>query len=260
MDAILRAGPGQVRGATWPWRGVRAGVAILRDAKTARLGRGAPRGHPLPPPALKARWNGGLQARPVKRPRQEQDAGVPARTLPGPARACGSFWSWPPGAVAAFVGRRSSLFVSCSQTVHSYPQLSLSQSMHHQGSPRFLLSRDATMMTGAVRGVRHGHDRYVHFHSPCTSCVHRVPSRAGPAPAATKLWLIGPAGDRAYHLPPSPPRHDRPFLASRASSGRPPGTLPPEPAGGGARPGRPTMLDVVFGCSVLSGPAGPVRR
>jgi len=73
------------------------------------------------------------------------------------------------------------------------------------------------------------------------AALHALPASRG-----YELWLIGPAGDRAVIMLP-PARRD--MTGPVIASGLRPGdhvVLTAEPAGGGAHPTGPMMLDVVL--------------
>ena len=119
-----------------------------------------------------------------------------------------------------------------------------------------LTARDATMMTGAVRGG--GTATIVMSHSRHALVFTAADLRALPASRGYELWLIGPAGDRPVTMLPAG-RHG--MTGPVIASGLRPGdhlALTAEPAGGTPRPTTPMMLDVVL--LALSIPAGRVRR
>ena len=107
-----------------------------------------------------------------------------------------------------------------------------------------LTARDATMMTGTVRGG--GTVTIVMSHSMRELVFTAAALHALPASHGYELWLIGPAGDRAVIMLP-PARHD--MTGPVVASGLRPGdhlALTAEPVGGAARPTGPMMLDVVL--------------
>ena len=122
-------------------------------------------------------------------------------------------------------------------------QLSQAQASSQQVAA-VLTARDATMMTGAVRGG--GTVTIVMSHSMRELVFTAAALHALPASRGYELWLIGPAGDRAVIMLP-PARHD--MTGPVVASGLSPGdhvVLTAEPSGGGARPTGPMMLDVVL--------------
>jgi hypothetical protein len=126
-------------------------------------------------------------------------------------------------------------------------QLSRAQASSQQVAA-VLTARDATMMTGAVRGG--GTVTIVMSHSMHELVFTAAALHALPASRGYELWLIGPAGDRAVIMLP-PTRHG--MTGPVVATGLRPGdhlALTAEPAAGAAHPaGRPTtpmMLDVVL--------------
>jgi hypothetical protein len=122
-------------------------------------------------------------------------------------------------------------------------QLSRAQASSQQVAA-VLTARDATMMTGTVRGG--GTVTIVMSHSMRELVFTAAALHALPASRGYELWLIGPAGDRAVIMLP-PARHD--MTGPVVASGLRPGdhvVLTAEPSGGGARPTGPMMLDVVL--------------
>jgi len=126
-------------------------------------------------------------------------------------------------------------------------QLSQAQASSQQVAA-VLTARDATMMTGAVRGG--GTVTIVMSHSMRELVFTAAALHALPASRGYELWLIGPAGDRAVIMLP-PARHG--MTGPVVASGLRPGdhlALTAEPASGAVHPaGRPTtpmMLDVVL--------------
>ena len=107
-----------------------------------------------------------------------------------------------------------------------------------------LTARDATMMTGAVKGG--GTVTIVMSHSRHALVFTAADLRALPASRGYELWLIGPAGDRPVTMLP-PGRHD--MTGPVIASGLRPGdhlALTAEPAGGTPRPTSAMMLYVVL--------------
>jgi len=105
-----------------------------------------------------------------------------------------------------------------------------------------LTARDATMMTGAVRGG--GTVTIVMSHARHALVFTAADLRPLPASRGYELWLIGPAGDRPVTMLPSAT-----MAGPVVASGLRPGdhlALTAEPAGGTARPTTPMMLDVAL--------------
>ena len=105
-----------------------------------------------------------------------------------------------------------------------------------------LSARDASMMTGAVRGG--GTVTIVMSHAMDALVFTAAGLHALPAARGYELWLVGPAGDRPVTMLPSDAMTG-PVIAS----GLRPGdhlALTAEPAGGTARPTTPMMLDIVL--------------
>ena len=126
-------------------------------------------------------------------------------------------------------------------------QLSRAQASSQQVAA-VLTARDATMMTGAVRGG--GTVTIVMSHSMRELVFTAAALHALPASRGYELWLIGPAGDRAVIMLPAA-RHG--MTGPVVASGLRPGdhlALTAEPAAGVAhpaeRPTTPMMLDVVL--------------
>ena len=103
-----------------------------------------------------------------------------------------------------------------------------------------LTARDATMMTGAVRGG--GTATIVMSHSRHALVFTAADLRALPASRGYELWLTGPAGTRpAGMLPPGS------MTGPVVASGLRPGdhlALTAEPASGSSHPTAPVMLDI----------------
>jgi anti-sigma-K factor RskA len=229
-------------------------IASLREA-TARLAAAAA---VSPPPALKARVMAAAAATRQRPPGPAPEAAFrtwPLRTWPlrtWPLRT----WQGRPapsrrlamaaGAVAMAAATVAAVVFGISNG-GMRDQLSRAQASSQQVAA-VLTARDATMMTGAVRGG--GTVTIVMSHSMRELVFTAAALHALPASRGYELWLIGPAGDRAVIMLP-PARHGMsgPIIAS----GLRPGdhlALTAEPAAGAARPaGRPTtpmMLDVVL--------------
>jgi anti-sigma-K factor RskA len=239
-------------------------IASLREA-TARLATAAA---VSPPPALKVRVMAAAAATRQRPPGPEPEAALrtwPLRTWPlrtWPLRT----WplrTWPlrswqgrpapsrrlimaAGAVAAAVAVVAAVVFGVSNG-GMRDQLSRAQASSQQVAA-VLTARDATMMTGAVRGG--GTVTIVMSHSMRELVFTAAALHALPASRGYELWLIGPAGERAVIMLP-PARHG--MTGPVVASGLGPGdhlALTAEPAAGAAHPaGRPTtpmMLDVVL--------------
>ena len=105
-----------------------------------------------------------------------------------------------------------------------------------------LTARDATMMTGTVRGG--GTVTIVMSHARHALVFTAADLRPLPASRSYELWLVGPAGARPVTMLPSATMTG-PVIAS----GLRPGdhlALTAEPAGGTARPTTPMMLDLAL--------------
>jgi anti-sigma-K factor RskA len=229
-------------------------IASLREA-TARLAAAAA---VSPPPALKARVMAAAAATRQRPPEPEPE---PALRL-WPHRS----WllrSWPlrtsqgrptprrrlvmaAGAVAAAAAVAAAVVFGVSNG-GVRDQLGQAQASSQQVAA-VLTARDATMMTGAVRGG--GTVTIVMSHSMRELVFTAASLHALPASSGYELWLIGPAGDRAVIM--LPPAHQG-MTGPVVASGLRPGdhlALTAEPASGAPHPaGRPTttmMLDVVL--------------
>ena len=145
------------------------------------------------------------------------------------------------GAVAAAAVAAAVVFGVSNGGMHD--QLSRAQASSQQVAA-VLTARDATMMTGAVRGG--GTVTIVMSHSMRELVFTAAALHALPASRGYELWLIGPAGDRAVIMLP-PARHG--MTGPVVASGLRPGdhlALTAEPAAGAARPAGLMMLDVVL--------------
>jgi anti-sigma-K factor RskA len=220
-------------------------IASLREA-TARL---AAASAVSPPPALKARVMAAAAATRQRPPGPEPELEPALRTWP--------LRTWPgrpsprrrlvmaAGAVAAAAAVAAAVVFGVSNG-GMRDQLSQAQASSRQVAA-VLTARDATMMTGAVRGG--GTVTIVMSHSMRELVFTAAALHALPA-SRYELWLIGPAGDRAVIM--LPPAHHG-MTGPVVASGLRPGdhlALTAEPASGTAHPtGRPTtpmMLDVVL--------------
>jgi anti-sigma-K factor RskA len=214
-------------------------IASLREA-TARLATAAA---VSPPPALKARVMAAAAATRQRPPVPEPEAALrtwPLRRVPRTRLAMAA------GAVAAAAAVVAAVVFGVSNG-GMRDQLSRAQASSQQVAA-VLTARDATMMTGAVRGG--GTVTIVMSHSMRELVFTAAALHALPASRGYELWLIGPAGDRAVIMLP-PARHG--MTGPVVATGLRPGdhlALTAEPAAGAAHPaGRPTtpmMLDVVL--------------
>ena len=211
-------------------------IAGLREA-TARLA--AATAVP-PPPALKARVMAAAAAARQRPPATEPEA--PART-----------WrtrTWPArGRLALAAGAVATAAVAAAAVVFGVSngstsdQLSRAQASSQQIAA-VLTARDATMMTGAVKGG--GTVTIVMSHARRELVFTAADLHALPGARGYELWLIGPAGDRAVIMLP-PVRHG--MTGPVIAAGLRPGdhlALTAEPPGGAAHPTGPMMLDVVL--------------
>jgi anti-sigma-K factor RskA len=239
-------------------------IASLREA-TARLAAAAA---VSPPPALKARVMAAAAATRQRPPGPEPEPALgtwplrtwplrtrPLRTQPFRTRPLRTRQGRPTpsrrlvmaaGAVAAAAAVAAAVVFGVSSG-GMRDQLSQAQASSQQVAA-VLTARDATMMTGAVRGG--GTVTIVMSHSMRELVFTAAALHALPASRGYELWLIGPAGDRAVIMLP-PARHG--MTGPVVASGLRPGdhlALTAEPASGAAHPaGRPTtpmMLDVVL--------------
>jgi len=239
-------------------------IASLREA-TARLAAAAA---VSPPPALKARVMAAAAATRQRPPGPEPEPALrtwplrtwplrtwPLRTRPLRTRPLRTRQGRPTpsrrlvmaaGAVAAAAAVAAAVVFGLSSG-GMRDQLSQAQASSQQVAA-VLTARDATIMTGAVRGG--GTVTIVMSHSMRELVFTAAALHALPASRGYELWLIGPAGDRAVIMLP-PARHG--MTGPVVASGLRPGdhlALTAEPASGAAHPaGRPTtpmMLDVVL--------------
>ena len=124
-----------------------------------------------------------------------------------------------------------------------HDQLSRAQASSQQVAA-VLTARDATMMTGAVKGG--GTVTIVMSHARRELVFTAADLHALPDARGYELWLIGPAGDRAVIMLP-PVRHG--MTGPVIAAGLRPGdhlALTAEPSAGASRPTGPMMLDVVL--------------
>jgi anti-sigma-K factor RskA len=224
-------------------------IASLREA-TARLAAAAA---VSPPPALKARVMAAAAATRQRPPGREPEAAL--RTRPLRTRPLRTWQGRPTpsrrlvmavAAVAAAAAAAAAVVFGVSNG-GMQDQLSRAHASSQQVAA-VLTARDATMMTGAVRGG--GTVTIVMSHAMRELVFTAAALHALPASHGYELWLIGPAGDRAVIMLP-PARHG--MTGPVVATGLRPGdhlALTAEPAAGAAHPaGRPTtpiMLDVVL--------------
>ena len=207
-------------------------VASLREA-TARLATAAA---VPPPPALKARVLAAAAATRQQPPAAEREAAVrPWRGRHGLAVRLAM------AAAAVAVAGAAVLFGVSNGSMRD--QLSQAQDSSQQIAA-VLTARDATMMTGAVKGG--GTVSIVMSHSRHARVFTAADLHALPAARGYELWLIGPAGDRPVTML-APGQHDMagPVIASGLRAGDHL-ALTAEPPGGTARPTAPMMLDVLL--------------
>jgi anti-sigma-K factor RskA len=224
-------------------------IASLREA-TARLAAATA---VSPPPALKARVMAAAAATRQRPPEPDPEPALrawPLRTWPLRTRQGRPTPSrrlvMAAGAVAAAAAVAAAVVFGVSNG-GMRDQLSQAQASSQQVAA-VLTARDATMMTGAVRGG--GSVTIVMSHSMRELVFTAAALHALPASRGYELWLIGPAGDRAVIMLP-PARHG--MTGPVVASGLRPGdhlALTAEPASGAVHPaGGPTtpmMLDVVL--------------
>jgi anti-sigma-K factor RskA len=209
-------------------------VASLREA-TARLATATA---VPPPPALKERVLAAAVAT-----RQQPPAASEARTRPARvSRALRGRLAMTAGAVAAVaVAAVAVVFGVSNGSMRN--QLSQAQDSSQQIAA-VLTARDATMMTGAVKGG--GTVTIVMSHSRHALVFTAADLHVLPAARGYELWLIGPAGARPVTMLPAV-RHD--MTGPVMAAGLHPGdhlALTAEPAGGAPRPTTPMMLDIVL--------------
>ena len=225
-------------------------IASLREA-TARLATAAA---VPPPPALKARVMAAAAATRQRPPAAEPEAatrgwpsgGWPSRGWPARGWQGRGKLALAAGALAAAaVVAAAVVFGVSNGSMHD--QLSRAQASSQQVAA-VLTARDATMMTGQVKGG--GTVTIVMSHARRELVFTAADLHALPDARGYELWLIGPAGDRAViMLPPVSHGMTGPVIAA----GLRPGdhlALTAEPSGGAAgstgRPTGPMMLDVVL--------------
>jgi len=211
-------------------------IASLREA-TARLATATA---VPPPPALKARVLAAAAATRQRPPAAEPETaarGWPGRTWPGRGRLALAAGALATAAVAA----AAVVFGLSNGSMHD--QLSQAQASSQQIAA-VLTARDATMMTGAVKGG--GTVTVVMSHARRELVFTAADLHTPPAARGYELWLIGPVGDRPVGMLP-PVRHG--MTGPVIAAGLRPGdhlALTAEPPGGASRPTGPMMLDVVL--------------
>jgi anti-sigma-K factor RskA len=185
-------------------------IASLREA-TARLATAAA---VSPPPALKARVMAAAAATRQRPPEPEPEAALRTRSLRTRSLRTGSLRTGPgrptprrrlvmaAGAVAAATAVAAAVVFGVSNG-GMQDQLSRAQASSQQVAA-VLTARDATMMTGTVRGG--GTVTIVMSHSMRELVFTAAALHALPASRGYELWLIGPAGDRSVIMLLSP-RH-----------------------------------------------------
>jgi anti-sigma factor RsiW len=221
-------------------------IASLREA-TARLATATA---VPPPPALKARVMAAAAATRPRPPAAEPEAAARRwRARTWPARA----WR-----ARTWLGRRGRLALAAGALVTAavaaavvfglsngsmHDQLSRAQASSQQIAA-VLTARDATMMTGAVKGG--GTVTIVMSHARRELVFTAADLHALPGARGYQLWLIGPAGDRAVSMLP-PVRHG--MTGPVIAAGLRPGdhlALTAAPPGGTPYPAGPMMLDVTL--------------
>ena len=207
-------------------------IASLREA-TARLATATA---VPPPPARKARVMAAAAATRQRPPAAEPEAAVRG-------------WRGRRGRLALMAGAVAAAAVAAAAVVFGvsngsmHDQLSQAQASSQQIAA-VLTARDATMMTGAVKGG--GTATIVMSHARRELVFTAADLRALPDARGYELWLIGPGGDRAVIMLP-PVRHG--MTGPVIAAGLRPGdhlALTAEPSGGVSRPTGMMMLDVVL--------------
>ena len=217
-------------------------IASLREA-TARLATATA---VPPPPALKARV---MAAAAETRPRPP--AAEPEAAARGWRARASRARTWPGrrGRLALAAGALATAAVAAAAVVFGlsngsmHDQLSRAQASSQQIAA-VLTARDATMMTGAVKGG--GTVTIVMSHARRELVFTAADLHALPGARGYQLWLIGPAGDRAVSMLP-PGRHG--MTGPVIAAGLRPGdhlALTAAPPGGTPYPAGPMMLDVAL--------------
>ena len=215
-------------------------IASLREA-TARLATAAA---VPPPPELKARVMAAAAATRPRPPAAEPAAAARSRSSRG-WKGRGKLALAAGALAAAAVVAAAVVFGVSNGSMHD--QLSRAQASSQQIAA-VLTARDATMMTGQVKGG--GTVTIVMSHARRELVFTAANLHALPDARGYELWLIGPAGDRAVIML-SPVSHG--MTGPVIAAGLRPGdhlALTAEPPGGPARstgrPAGPMMLDVVL--------------
>ena len=221
-------------------------IASLREA-TARLATATAQ---TPPPGLKERV---MAAAATTRQRVPVTADVPARSAwVKDARIRTRAWfhslAWR-GRLVVAAGAVATVAVLGAAVVFGISNGTMRQqlSQAQAGSQQVaavLSARDATMMTGTVRGG--GTVTIVASHSMRALVFTAAGLRALPASRGYELWLIGSAGVRPVGMFPQASDH---MVGPVIASGLRPGdhlALTVEPAGGTSRPTSPMMLDLAL--------------
>jgi anti-sigma-K factor RskA len=213
-------------------------IASLREA-TARLATATAQ---APPPGLKERV---MAAAATTRQRSPVTADVPARSR---TTAWLGSLAWrgrlvvAAGAVATVAVLGAAVVFGVSNGTMRQ-QLSQAQASSQQVAA-VLTARDATMMTGTVRGG--GTVTIVMSHSMHALVFTAAGLHALPASRGYELWLIGSAGVRPVGMFPQASDH---MVGPVIASGLRPGdrlALTVEPAGGTSGPTSPMMLDLAL--------------
>jgi hypothetical protein len=222
-------------------------ITSLREA-TARLATAAA---VPPPPALKARVMAAAAAARQRPPAAEPEAA--ARTWQTrtwrPRTWRPRTWPGRRGRLALAAGALATAAVAAAAVVFGlsngsmHDQLTRAQASSQQIAA-VLTARDATMMTGAVKGG--GTVTIVMSHARRELVFTAADLHALPGARGYQLWLIGPAGDRAVSML-LPGRHG--MTGPVIAAGLRPGdhlALTAAPPGGTPYPAGPMMLDVVL--------------
>ena len=212
-------------------------IASLRET-TARLATATA----VPPPrALKARVMAAAAATRQRPPAAEPETAARGwRALTGPGRGRLALAA---GALATAAVAAAAVVVFGLSNGSMHDQLSRAQASSQQIAA-VLTARDATMMTGAVKGG--GTVTIVMSHARRELVFTAADLHALPGARGYQLWLIGPAGDRAVSMLP-PGRHG--MTGPVIAAGLRPGdhlALTAAPPGGTPYPAGPMMLDVAL--------------
>jgi hypothetical protein len=208
-------------------------IASLREA-TARLATATA---VTPPPGLKERVLAAAAQTRQQAPTVSEDGGLTRRARP----------RWLPRRVTVAAVAVAGACAVAAAVVFGVSNGSMRDqlSQDQASSQRIaavLTARDATMMTGAVRGG--GTVTIVMSHAMGALVFTAAGLHALPATRGYELWLVGPGGDRPVTVLTSATM-TRPVVAA----GLRPGdhlALTAEPAGGTTRPTTPMMLDIAL--------------